>query len=1664
MWFATLPSGVTIWIKPGSSYTIGRKTNDLVLNLKSVSKLHATIRAPALTLNNYQQPEKRYAITIFDHGSKGGTYINGSTERIESNTDVDLTNRCTKSENPSTTKMKTIISGNDNECYIFLRFGKIKSSERYDEIQLTWIPIIMTYSSGGSFPVSSTDEKRHQYEWLSPYVKYVQPLGVKMIPEFLKNTAVYIKPNSVPDDNHRNSWNSNKLILALARNLPVVTPEFTETLYTLFTDSNSQIDKRFTIQFKSPFTGYPDDISALTFSASNFPTTACKITESAVVKTLFPDPTNFLPDNDEKLIPDSARQSLFRGLLFVIWGSKQYLNLEPIITTSGGKCIEFEDTTLEAENDMDKRESVVIQKLTSFLDLQANSLAHRGSVRIVPVQPEFPIKAVEKHKVQVMMRAARRQAIGTAPGPADLNTLRNQRPATRLASRTISKPGKEKVYKPVCLPEIALSIRNISINEMLQEIDTHDLAAIKAISDKTESEAQLQQNHKNFGNSNHAGNDPSIVEQKFIPTSSNTTDNILETSTNSFNERSLVSSNAPIKVEKDSQLHVEHSPDILSNNADGKNPRPKKSQVNTSTKTVAKRHNPFLSKNTLSNSSDVAIRDTTKFNASSTESLNPSLHKNSKFPTETSGLLGKSKNKTETKSRNLFDLWSAIPLKTEEPCDISTERATLQGISGSKRLIPEPISTSTPDKESIFDSDDLNVTHISGTDRSIETSDQSQNLSRVGLNHQELTTNILKGNETIDGKNIRHGTFLSSPVKPKIKRFNILGKQKNSHTDTTNQQPQGNKIISSQQEVENDSNLPPPTKKQKVTFAEALRSTKKSLSAGKVELRRGRIVTSTPLICAKPETDCEGELFPGEEENNVDNTNNEAISELGHTEVTQEMIGKVKSLVKIEKSFPVLNPENQLQKYHLNPLPKNISVFDNKNDERAYPSDQGAGFLPVICASNKQRNSELIVHRKPLNTVIISTKGNLKWVGRRNFKTFRKVLYDKNTKTRILVENGSIYGGGIYGKADTIYGKVAALVPNSITNNQKTLKDTNTKLDRVFDGDEFTTGHSGGGDFIVVNNAGEAISPVLYQRSVENNSNNTSIDNMLHTKEEVRDDDSLFVGGHSRYLENDEQDETINEEKDVKIIVHKEFDKENDFHEKNGLSLDSDEFDNVRIGQKPSFAGEDNETSRTVSNRWRIVSSGTRALSRHNNFSRAEPVTKSFISCLTDPSTANDRIEPDSELRALANTTISTKSNTTNPDAHGDSMGFTITKSFGSSPVRKNGTRLGASKRLGNRKKPTDEDEFDTNNIRVAKSTPITPLKVSGNNISLSQSVTVLRGSVPEMVTPSFIGRTDISVNEKTVVAADSQHLSNSRFRNPTEKENFRNEQKSYQFDEKDDIHLTKKSTMARLKFASNHSKKETKPNSLNYVNSKSHKSWNILNSDSDSDSDITHKITSRTKLGNRNYSESLRDTKVAPTTELKHTEVTGDRRTLLSVDFDSKLDIISVKDTRQDEGANSSSDSDTYEDMMAKRRSQKKELKSSSSHALRLGKSLPRSWSRRHEGPRDKQQTCNSSDRMASSVELLDSKARKHDNWDISIRDTEPNSVDDTKFENVNFSKDRLKSKVKGDKHGKTIKKTKTTTTTTTTITTIKRLKEDDDSFIAEDSILTENSDHHHS
>lgn len=177
MWFATLPNGITTWIQPGQSYTIGRKiNNDLVLSVKSVSKLHATIKASPVQQNESGKVNSRYSLSIVDHNSTGGTYINGGSERIAAGVEVNITHR--HGRTGTTSSLPQVMK----QRHTFLTFGRIRADNRYDEIQLTWIPIIATYSSGGSF--SGTSPEGKHLEWILECTRYLEPLGVKIIPEF----------------------------------------------------------------------------------------------------------------------------------------------------------------------------------------------------------------------------------------------------------------------------------------------------------------------------------------------------------------------------------------------------------------------------------------------------------------------------------------------------------------------------------------------------------------------------------------------------------------------------------------------------------------------------------------------------------------------------------------------------------------------------------------------------------------------------------------------------------------------------------------------------------------------------------------------------------------------------------------------------------------------------------------------------------------------------------------------------------------------------------------------------------------------------------------------------------------------------------------------------------------------------------------------------------------------------------------------------------------------------------------------------------------------------------------------------------------------------------------------------------------------------------------
>lgn len=415
--------------------------------------------------------------------------------------------------------------GNDKEQYIFLRFGKVKSPERYDEIQLSWVPVVISYSTGGSF---STEESASSVSyWSSHTTQLLEPLGIKLIPEFLKNTAIYIKPTTTESKTSVSaSWNSNKLILALVRNLPVVTPQYGEQIKRLLkspsihsskSQTESYIRPTFCIDFRTPMTA---DLLG-TGSSS-----AYKIHESFVIKSLFPDPADFVPDSNKEFLPNPLRKSLFQGLIFVVWGDKQYSNLNPIITTAGGKCQLYKDDDITLEKlEEPTGEDHAAEKLATFLDQLANLQENRGISRIVPLQPEHQNKTLEKKMIGVMNAATRKQAMGT-----------NTRSISGIS-------GKKSVFQPIGLTNIAIAMRRVTTSEMLKPIELETLSpqVVKGVGEK---------NSENTWNT-------SVIELNTSPVMTKITNTKIKTEPKSqnltYNLDGIIDDNYVLKKEKEEE-------------------------------------------------------------------------------------------------------------------------------------------------------------------------------------------------------------------------------------------------------------------------------------------------------------------------------------------------------------------------------------------------------------------------------------------------------------------------------------------------------------------------------------------------------------------------------------------------------------------------------------------------------------------------------------------------------------------------------------------------------------------------------------------------------------------------------------------------------------------------------------------------------------------------------------------------------------------------------------------------------------------------------------------------------------------------------------------------------------------------------------------------------
>ncbi|KAK5672923.1 hypothetical protein QVD99_000406 [Batrachochytrium dendrobatidis] len=72
-----------IWLKPGSTVTIGRKGADITLPNRTISRLHATISVATVSESKQSVSTHSYpAVTVTDSGSKYGTYIGTAEQRV----------------------------------------------------------------------------------------------------------------------------------------------------------------------------------------------------------------------------------------------------------------------------------------------------------------------------------------------------------------------------------------------------------------------------------------------------------------------------------------------------------------------------------------------------------------------------------------------------------------------------------------------------------------------------------------------------------------------------------------------------------------------------------------------------------------------------------------------------------------------------------------------------------------------------------------------------------------------------------------------------------------------------------------------------------------------------------------------------------------------------------------------------------------------------------------------------------------------------------------------------------------------------------------------------------------------------------------------------------------------------------------------------------------------------------------------------------------------------------------------------------------------------------------------------------------------------------------------------------------------------------------------
>lgn len=308
MWIANIDGIRRKWLRPGKTYTVGRSSKndrDIVINEPSVSRSHITISIAATQPASAGQVSIKSRVTVTDLGSRFGSQLDSAT--------LD----------PNSPKM--LSTGSDIATLVLGTRSKIV---------LEWIPQTITFSAG-----------ENENSELEKVISLLEPLDIKIVSDIVPSTKFFMKAAKT----------STKLVYALAKGLPVVTPNFAQAI----ADSVDDIELDF---------------------------------------AKFPNALQFLAD--PKFAPDEARKTCLEDRIFYILDKGQYDALKPIIVQAGGQCVFRSEPWKEGMLVVDPPDDELktkAEKLGNVVEPSAFLVAVRDktSIRVVGSKARRPKRGVD---------------------------------------------------------------------------------------------------------------------------------------------------------------------------------------------------------------------------------------------------------------------------------------------------------------------------------------------------------------------------------------------------------------------------------------------------------------------------------------------------------------------------------------------------------------------------------------------------------------------------------------------------------------------------------------------------------------------------------------------------------------------------------------------------------------------------------------------------------------------------------------------------------------------------------------------------------------------------------------------------------------------------------------------------------------------------------------------------------------------------------------------------------------------------------------------------------------------------------------------------------------------------------------------------------------------